>query len=420
MPGLGRIVAVAAGGSTGWPWTDGTTLGLWNDDFGQLGDGVANGAAIRPRCPVRADAGARRRPAADRRRRRRGSVSLALTGDGAVWSWGADIFGQLGDGPAAPETCRVSIANTATDYPCATSPLPVPGLAGVVAIAAGGAKNQGLYGGAYRTMPTADFALALDGAGHLWAWGDNTFGQLGDGSRIGRAQPVAVQDHAQTAPLGGVTAIAVGGEHALALRATDPATEACFKQTGYCLRGRFLTYWREHGGLALNGYPLGDERRELLEDGKEYTVQYCERVRLEYHPENPAPYDVLLAQLGRQVVATVPGAPTAPVAPLPGARFFAPTGHNVARPAFVAFWEANGGLAQFGYPITEEFAEAGRRVQYFERARFEYHPDYAGTIHEVQLGQRRILGDDSAVRTRSSWRRARRVTGRSGRIGRKR
>ncbi|MFN8536486.1 MAG: hypothetical protein U0232_03280 [Thermomicrobiales bacterium] len=54
--------------------------------------------------------------------------------------------------------------------------------------------------------------------------------------------------------------IAAGGEHApRPLRATDPATEACFKQTGYCLRGRFLTYWRDHGGLALNGYPLSDQ-----------------------------------------------------------------------------------------------------------------------------------------------------------------
>src|SRR3712207_8057465 len=54
------------------------------------------------------------------------------------------------------------------------------------------------------------------------------------------------------------------------------------------------TYWENHGGLAINGYPLTDERREVLEDGKEYTVQWFERVRMEYHPENQPPHDVLL------------------------------------------------------------------------------------------------------------------------------
>src|SRR5207253_4581608 len=53
--------------------------------------------------------------------------------------------------------------------------------------------------------------------------------------------------------------------------------------------------------LARNGFPLSEERLELLEDGKEYTVQYFERVRMEHHPENPPPYDVLLGHFGRRV-----------------------------------------------------------------------------------------------------------------------
>ena len=41
------------------------------------------------------------------------------------------------------------------------------------------------------------------------------------------------------------------------------------------------------------------------------------------------------------------------------------------------FWEAHGGLAIFGFPISEEYAdsETGYTVQYFERQRFEYHPE---------------------------------------------
>lgn len=53
------------------------------------------------------------------------------------------------------------------------------------------------------------------------------------------------------------------------------------------------------------------------------------------------------------------------------ADYFADTGHNLAH-GFRDFWKANGGVNQFGYPITEEFTENGVVVQYFQRARFEY------------------------------------------------
>ena len=60
-----------------------------------------------------------------------------------------------------------------------------------------------------------------------------------------------------------------------------------------------------NGGLPQFGYPLSEELTETLEDGKPYTVQYFERARFEYHPENPAPYDVLLGQFGRRIVAAL-------------------------------------------------------------------------------------------------------------------
>ena len=108
-------------------------------------------------------------------------------------------------------------------------------------------------------------------------------------------------------------------------------------------------------------------------------MQYFERVRLEYHPENAAPYDVLLGQFGRRIHGGADPPLPPPTGPLPADRvYFAETGHNVAG-AFFTYWDANGGLAQFGYPLTEEFDEVledGKtyRVQYFERARFEHHP----------------------------------------------
>ncbi len=175
------------------------------------------------------------------------------------------------------------------------------------------------------------------------------------------------------------------------------AAEACFPETGFCIQGRFLDYWTANGGLARNGYPLSDERRERLEGGNEYTVQYFERVRLEYHPENPPPYDVLLGQFGRRVLrdhfnydVTGYQATIAPVAPLPGQTRFPETGHNLGG-GFLDYWQANGGLAQFGYPLTEAFEQylpaAGRyTVQYFERARLEYHPENAAP-YNILLGQ---------------------------------
>jgi plastocyanin len=77
-------------------------------------------------------------------------------------------------------------------------------------------------------------------------------------------------------------------------------------------------------------------------------------------------------------------------ADLPDHRFFAATGHSLNF-GFKSYWEQNGGLAQFGYPISEEFLERGadgavRTVQYFERARFEYHYDLGTVPYAVQLG----------------------------------
>ena len=169
------------------------------------------------------------------------------------------------------------------------------------------------------------------------------------------------------------------------------AAEQCFPQTGKCVRGRFLDYWQANGALPINGYPITDERMETLEDGKQYLVQWFERVRLEYHPENSPPYDVLLGQFGRILHPADP-----PVPQQPGARHFPETGHNLAGD-FLAYWEGNGGLAQFGYPLSEEIQEqledgTTYTVQYTERARLERHPENAPP-YDVLLGQfgRRVL-----------------------------
>ncbi|HEU5328975.1 MAG TPA: cupredoxin family copper-binding protein [Thermomicrobiales bacterium] len=171
-----------------------------------------------------------------------------------------------------------------------------------------------------------------------------------------------------------------------------------FPATGFSVDGPFLAYWQSHGldfgdpgvsyqeSLALFGYPISDKRMETLEDDKQYLVQYFERARLEYHPESADPqYQVLLGQFGRRIHPADPAAQQQP-----GAMYFQETGHNLSG-TFQQYWQQNGGLPIFGFPITEPFQEQlsdghTYTVQYFERARFELHPENQPP-YNVELGQ---------------------------------
>lgn len=97
----------------------------------------------------------------------------------------------------------------------------------------------------------------------------------------------------------------------------------------------------------------------------------------------------------QQRVETLLGLTDASQLPLVPTVFFPQTGHHLSnRTGFLDYWRANGQVLTFGYPITEEIVENDKIVQYFERARFEYHPELAGTPWQVQLGliERELLG----------------------------
>lgn len=170
-----------------------------------------------------------------------------------------------------------------------------------------------------------------------------------------------------------------------------------FPTTGHHLSGDFLRAWITSGGLMTVGFPITEP---FTQDGM--VVQYFERARLEYHPQYAGTrYAVLLTHLGRWL--TEGREKESPFRPIvvdnptllsndQQRRYFSETGHALAY-GFKAYWEANGGLYTFGYPISEEFTEwnpdtgAYYTVQYFERARFEYHPENRGTPFEVLLGR---------------------------------
>lgn len=159
--------------------------------------------------------------------------------------------------------------------------------------------------------------------------------------------------------------------------------------TGYTVEGIFIDYWARYGGLMRFGLPLSPAVRDPASG--DLIVQYFERARFEYHAEYRPPYDVLLTLLG---AAAFGGRPerAAPPAPCSSAcELFPQTNHSL-RGVFRRYWLAGGGLPVFGFPLSEELREVSAAdgksytVQYFERARFEHHPEFAGSDYEVLLG----------------------------------
>ena len=194
-------------------------------------------------------------------------------------------------------------------------------------------------------------------------------------------------------------------------RSADAQTaQRCFAETGFCISGRIQEFWEKNGGLPVFGFPIGPQQEETIE-GKKFQVQRFERNRLELHPENARPYDVLLGRLGAdQLAARGIDWQQYPKADPNTPHYFAQTGQAIA-PEFWGYWSSHGlefdgrsgksfeeSLALFGLPLSPAMMEKSRTdggtylTQYFERARFEYHPENAGTPYVVLLG---LLGREN-------------------------
>ena len=156
------------------------------------------------------------------------------------------------------------------------------------------------------------------------------------------------------------------------------------------LAGAFAHYWAANGGLARFGLPLTPPLRDPRSG--DLIVQYFERARFEAHPAALARDFVQLSLFGSAALGARPERAAPPGACGADCTPFTETDHTL-RGTFRDYWLASGGLPIFGYPLTEEIREVsasdGREytVQWFERARFEYHPEYAGTPSVVLLGQ---------------------------------
>jgi alpha-tubulin suppressor-like RCC1 family protein len=136
--------------------------------------------------------------------------TCAVTTSGQAYCWGADHGGVLGTGQPGPDSCEFS--------PCALTPQPVSGGLTFTAISAGSTETCGVIS-----------------SGEAYCWGMNTYGQLGDGTRLTRPVPTPVYG-------GALFASVTAGRH-----------HACGRtQTG----GTFCWGRNDFGQVAAPGRPL--------------------------------------------------------------------------------------------------------------------------------------------------------------------
>lgn len=137
-----------------------------------------------------------------------------------------------------------------------------------------------------------------------------------------------------------------------------------FDESGHSVRGVFLEFFEDNGGVAIFGYPI----TEAFERQDGWLVQYFQRACFEWDMDSSAQY-VQLMPLGLALRDPAPPKPSKMFSV--AERYFPETGQAVGW-EFLDFYEAKGGRAIFGIPITGLLIEDGRTVQYFENARFEW------------------------------------------------
>lgn len=173
---ISGIVAIASGAVNGYVLDSNGNVWAWGDgEYYGLGNGTSpytQSTPVQVSTPsgIVAIAG-------------ENTNGLALDSTGHVWAWGYGSSGQLGNG-------TTGINHTST-------PVQVLNISGIVAIAGG------YYNG-----------YALDSTGNVWAWGDGSNGQLGNGSTTDQATPVQVSN------LSGIVSIASFNNTTYALDST--------------------------------------------------------------------------------------------------------------------------------------------------------------------------------------------------------
>jgi alpha-tubulin suppressor-like RCC1 family protein len=151
------VVSISSGEGTQAALTASGTLWMWGEGaHGALGDGSTANADAPMQVPGQWSA------VSDGGSNSVNNHAVAITTSGVVEAWGANSFGQLGDGTLTKSSQPVSVM--------------VPAGVSFTKVLAGGSESG-----------------AIDTNGHVWMWGGDRYGELGDGSKVGsRRTPIEV------------------------------------------------------------------------------------------------------------------------------------------------------------------------------------------------------------------------------------
>ena len=194
--GLTGVIGIAAGlDHSVAVKSDGTVWAFGRNDSGQLGDGTTTNRTSPVQVPgltgqIAVAAGA--------------TFSQALKSDGTMRAWGNNAHGQLGNGTTTASIVPVSSST------CASGVFATPGTSPLLS----------------RVAASQNHSLAVKSDGTVWAWGENNYGELGDGTTVGRTSPV------QAAGVTGATGVSAGYSHSLAVLSNGTVWSWGFNQDG--------------------------------------------------------------------------------------------------------------------------------------------------------------------------------------------
>jgi alpha-tubulin suppressor-like RCC1 family protein len=208
-----KIMDSVAAVSTGSWFTvalkdDGSLWGWGSNYFGELGDGTAEDRHSPIKIMdsvVSVSAG--------------GNTTMAIKTDGSLWAWGHNRNGQIGDGTVNTYDDEWPSPNIVEDN---NKYSPVKIMDSVTSVSVG-----------------SDHAMAIRSDGSLWVWGENNYGQIGDGTASTMDVLTVVVDRSRHTPvkiMDSVLAAAAGASHSMSIK-TDGSLWSWGSQTGNGITG---------------------------------------------------------------------------------------------------------------------------------------------------------------------------------------